>query len=138
MNGAAIAAITMMREQHGAERAGEYAHARRFQWTPVAELDAAASPAAPIDGVRAGIDRGEREIADGRPDREKQRGRGGAADGERDITRAERIEHQAAEARPCGDELDGERSAEQLSRREAVDREHRPERGPPDLTPDHA
>ena len=71
--------------------------------------------------ARARIDQRERRVRQQRAAGEKQRAGRRAAGDQIDVARAQRLEHQPAEARPRGDHLDGERSAQQRADDQAVD-----------------
>ena len=74
---------------------------------------------------RVGIDEGERGVGHQRADRQEDRAGGRAAGDEIHVARAQRVEHQLAEARPRRDRFDGERPAEQRADDQAVDRRDR-------------
>ena len=92
----------------------------------------------PRHSLRARIDERERDVREQRAEGEEQRAGAGAAGDQIDVARAQRVEHQPAEARPRGDHFDGERSAEQRADDQAVDRGDRPQRRLERVAPDDA
>ena len=96
-----------------------------------------ATPAARLF-TRTRIHDAERDVRQQRAEREEQRAGAGAAGDEVDVARAQRVEHQPAEARPRGDHFDRERSAEQRADDQAVDRGDRTQRRLERVAPDDA
>ena len=90
----------------------------------------------PASRCARGSTSAEREVRHQRAAGEEQRAGAGAAGDQIDVARAQRVEHQAAEARPRGDHFDRERSAEQRADDQAVDRRDRPERRLERVAPD--
>src|SRR5262245_22307067 len=76
-----------------------------------------------ITGAR--IHEAERNVGQQRAEREEDGAGAGTAGHEIDVARAQRVEHQAAEAWPCRDDLHRERSAQQCADDETVHRGHR-------------